>query len=517
MRRADVRGDASTMMSAARSRKRDRGTAALLAATLWIGWCTGALAAAPVFRVTLNPAVRQEPYTGRVYVLLSERLPEPRVGPSWFGTEPFVSLEVVDWRPGTSIEIHADSSEVLTYPRSWKGVDLANHRAQAVARFNPYERTVGTGAGNGYGPAVTLGESAPQTVELRIDQTVAPVTFEETPSVKLLRIRSALLSDFHHRDVSLQAAVTLPGSYHTQRERRYPTIFEVPGFGGTHFEALRRDPPEAEPATGVEFLHVMLDPSCPLGHHVFADSDNNGPVNRALREELVPAFDREFRSVAKPPARFLTGHSSGGWSSLWIQVAAPDEFGGVWSTAPDPVDLRDFQRIDVYRPGENMYVDPQGDRRPLARIGERVALWYDDFAWMEHVSGPGGQLHSFEAVFSERGADGRPRLLWDRRTGEIDPDVAATWQRFDIRLILERNWAALGPQLAGKLHVFMGSQDTFYLDGATRLLQESLTRLGSDAVVEIHPGKDHGTLMSPELRACIRREMAEKWLRDQRP
>src|SRR5690606_29624520 len=134
---------------------------------------------------------------------------------------------------------------------------------------------------------------------------------------------------------------------------------------------------------------VMLDPSCPLGHHVFADSENNGPVGEALITELIPEFDRQFRSIPQSDARFLTGHSSGGWSTLWLQITYPDVFGGVWSTAPDPVDFRDFQRINIYRPGENMYVDAQGGRRPLARVNGRTALWYDDFDWMEHVLGPG--------------------------------------------------------------------------------------------------------------------------------
>lgn len=501
------------MMDGRRSRKRDWVIAAMLVVLLACGGAT--YADAPSFQVTIDPAVRAELFTGRVYVLLSQRPAEPRKGPSWFGTEPFLSLDVTDLEPGTPIELTPGSPGVLTYPRSWDQVDLRGQRVQAVARFNPFERDVGTGVGNGYGPVVLVNQSPPFGLELRIDRLVPTLEFPETPWVKLLRVRSDLLSDFHGRDVSLHAAVTLPRSYRTEPERRYPTIFTIPGFGGTHLMAVSERPSEPEPTTGLEFLRVTLDPSCPLGHHVFADSDNNGPVNRALREELIPAFDREFRSVAKPQARLLTGHSSGGWSSLWIQVAAPDEFGGVWSTAPDPVDLSDFQRIDVYRPGENMYVDPQKRRRPLARANGQVLLWYDDFAWMEHVNGYGGQLHSFEAVFSERGADGRPRLLWDRETGAIDPDVAATWRRYDIRLILEDHWPTLGPTLAGKLHVFMGTEDTFYLDGATARLKESLARLGSDAVVELHDGKDHGTLLSPELVARIEREMAEQWLRSQ--
>lgn len=479
----------------------------IAAVCLGLAAAEAALADTPAFRVVLDQSARTSAFTGRVYVFLSRRNAEPRFGPDWFNTEPFLSRDVVDWQPGTAVDLDPADGAVLTYPRSWAGIDLNGYRAQAVARFNAWERKVGTGAGNGYGPAAPVEAEGAGPLTLRIDRTVAPLPFAETARVRLLRVRSALLSDFHGRDVALRAAVTLPASYDTAPARRYPTIFIVPGFGGTHFDALRAQPP-AGANSGVEFLRVLLDPSCPLGHHVFADSENNGPVNRALREELIPEFDRQFRSVAEPWARFLTGHSSGGWSSLWLQVTAPDEFGGVWSTAPDPVDFRDFQRINLYRAGENMFVDANGARRPLARGNGRVLLWYDDFSWMEHVLGFGGQLHSFEAVFSPRGDDGRPQLLWDRMTGEINPAVAAAWERYDIRLLLERRWDELADRLAGKLHVFMGAEDTFYLEGATRLLQESLTRLGSDAVVAIHPDKDHGSLLTPELLARIEREMA---------
>jgi S-formylglutathione hydrolase FrmB len=266
-------------------------------------------------------------------------------------------------------------------------------------------------------------------------------------------------------------------------------------------------------AKGVEFLHVMLDPSCPLGHHVFADSANNGPCGTALVEEFIPEFERTYRAVAEPSARFLTGHSSGGWSSLWLQVSHPDTFGGTWSTSPDPVDFRNFQQIDLYRSRENVYVDAKGEQRPLARMRGSVLLWYRGFDQMEQVLGPGGQLHSFEAVFSPRGSNGKPLAAWDRKTGAVDAAVARTWEKYDIRLIIERNWPTLGAKLAGKLHVYMGDADTFYLDGATRLLKESLAKLGSDAVVELFPGRDHFTLLSRELRQRIRTEMAQAFLK----
>jgi S-formylglutathione hydrolase FrmB len=205
----------------------------------------------------------------------------------------------------------------------------------------------------------------------------------------------------------------------------------------------------------------------------------------------------------------LTGHSSGGWSSLWLQVTYPDFFGGVWSTAPDPVDFRDFQRIDIYKPGANMFTDDAGKPRPLARIDGKPVLFFKPFSDMEAVMGHGGQLGSFEAVFSPRGPDGKPKLLWDRKTGNIDPGTAKSWEKYDIRLVVENNWGALGPKLAGKLHVYTGGADTFYLDGAVALLKDALARLGSDAVVEIFPGRDHATVMDRALRQRIAREMAE--------
>ena len=121
--------------------------------------------------------------------------------------------------------------------------------------------------------------------------------------------------------------------------------------------------------------------------------------------------------------------------------------------------------------------------------------------------GPGGQLGSFEAVFSPLDQDGQPRKLWNRDTGAIDPEVARAWEAYDIRLILERNWPTLGPKLKGKLHVITGGMDTFYLEGAAKLLKESLAKLRSDAVVEIIPDRDHGTVLDRNLAQRIDREM----------
>jgi S-formylglutathione hydrolase FrmB len=461
------------------------------------------------FRLTFSRAVSSEPFTGRVYVLLFRKpVQELQSGPDWFHPDPFFALDVKDWEPGRPLTVGAAA---LSFPMPLARLPRAVYSIQAVMDFDQGSRSFSRCEGNGFSRTVrgTLDPATSGTVPLCLDQVYHAPRFPETGRVRLVDVESRLLTAFHGRAMRLRAGVVLPASFGQQPGRRYPVVYEIPGFGGDHFgafEALRQN---ATAVAGVEVIHVVLDPSCRLGHHVFADSANNGPCGRALVEELIPFIERKYFGLGSARGRLLTGHSSGGWSSLWLQVTYPDFFGGVWSTAPDPVDFRSFQGIDLARPERSWFWDARGQARPLARQGGRPVLYVKNFSDMEAVMGHGGQLGSFEAVFSPRGEDGRPLPLWDRTTGAIDPAVARAWQRYDIRLCLEKRWQALGPRLAGKLHVYVGGEDTFYLDGAVALLRDSLRRLGSDAVIEVVPGRDHSTLLDAALRQRIAHEMAE--------
>jgi hypothetical protein len=477
----------------------------LLAATACL--CLTAPARALDFELSFDRKVSASPFTGRVFVLLSRsQVRDVPTGPNWFAPEPFFAVDVRDWQPETPLRV---KDSALGFPLSLAKVASDTYWIQAVMDFDQGGRSFAAAEGNGFSRQMqhAINSADQGSITLRIDQIYHERPFQETNRIKLVEIESKLLSAFHGRSVQLRAAVVLPDSYDRQSERRYPVLYEIPGFGGDHRMAFLLGQRSSD---NLELLHVILDPACRWGHHVFADSDNNGPFGRALVEELIPALEQRFRAVGTPAARFVTGHSSGGWSSLWLQVTNPDFFGGVWSTAPDPVDFRDFQRINIYKPGANMFVDENGRTRPLARLHGGRTINYKPFSDMEVVMGHGGQLQSFEAVFSARGPDGKPRRLWDRSTGAIDPETARSWQRYDIRLILRRQWRTLGPKLAGKLHIYMGAEDTFYLEGATLLLQQTLAELGSDARVEIFPGKDHGTLLDRSLRQRIAQEMAEQ-------
>jgi S-formylglutathione hydrolase FrmB len=489
---------------------------ALVAASLLAASVAAADSGPLAFHLRFEKKLSDKPFTGRVYVMLTKQ--ETRELPSgvnYFKPEPIFARDVKEWKPGELLVIGADA---VGFPHKLADLPRDTYSIHAVMDLDQGDRHFSTAPGNVYCAPLRreLDSKTTGPIELVLGKSYQAPAFTQSERVKLVDIESKLLSEFHKRPVRLRAGVVLPKSFAAEPEKRYPVLYVVPGFSGTHRAAIAAESRNPTDIAGVDMLYVVLDPACRLGHHVFADSENNGPCGQALISELIPHIEKEFRGLGRAGGRFLTGHSSGGWSSLWLQVTYPDLFGGAWSTAPDPVDFRDWQRINIYRDGENMFKDGEGKPRPIARRQGKPVLYYQPFSDMETVVGHGGQLGSFEAVFSPRGPDGKPAPLWDRATGKIHPAVAKSWERYDIRLIVERNWQTLGPKLAGKIHVYMGGEDTFYLEGATALLKESLAKLGSDAVVEIFPGKDHATVLDAALRDRIHKEMAAVYKRSRR-
>jgi hypothetical protein len=216
------------------------------------------------------------------------------------------------------------------------------------------------------------------------------------------------------------------------------------------------------------------------------NSENNGPYGDALTQELIPRVESEFRAIGEPWARTLSGGSTGGWESLAWQVFYPDMFNGTWTFCPDPVDFRYFQLVNIYEdanafyPGDDSSPWKKTPVRPWMRgVDDQVMMDQRDASHLEAVLGTkgrsGDQMDIFMSVYGPVGEDGYPDLLYDKWTGEIDPEVAKYWrENYDLRHILERDWETLGPKLVGKLHIYMGDMDTFFLEEATRLLEEFL-------------------------------------------
>lgn len=345
----------------------------------------------------------------------------------------------------------------------------------------------------------------------------APV--QDTANIKHFKIESKLMTSFWGRPTQMDAGVVLPPNH--QKPEKLPVCYSIHGFGGSHTSAWRRGPgllAGMKAGTTPRMIYVFLSARCPLGHHVFADSVNNGPVGTALVEELIPALEAEYGGHGKPKGRFLTGHSSGGWSSLWVQIRHSKFFNGVWSTAPDSVDFRDFTGINVYD-WKNAYVDPAGDEIQLIRRSGKFVMSFKSFTQREHSRKKyGGQIASFDAVFSPRGEGGRPLPMFDRETGEIDKVVARSWVKYDITQVVKKNWQHLRAPLKGKVHVYMGTIDTFRLEGALYLFAEDMKKLGTDFDIVFAEGRDHGSLFRPHdklwpkgMLERIHREMWERF------
>ena len=463
----------------------------------------------PRFTVSFPKKIQPEPVSARVLLFFSPSGDwEPRYAWIGFNLEAVYAIEVKDLHPGVPVVFSPEKfnhPEALAFPGPLRRLEPGTYYLQALIDLDEIRPSFNAGPGNLYSRVVKcrLPISKRKTVDLVADKVI-----EDEPSptdtdwVKLVEIRSKLLSDFHKREVKLRAAVILPSTYNDKPNQQFPTLYTLPAFGGDHTSAWRW----TKGGEG-QMLRVILDPQVPLGHSVFANSTNNGPVGDALIQELIPEIEKRFRAIPHAYGRFVKGQSSGGWASLWLQVTYPDFFGGCWSLAPDPVDFRFFQTMNIYE-DRNGHWTREGYPRPLSRNAGQVDATFMQVNRWEYVVGLGSELDSFNAVFSPRGEDGRPQPLMNKLTGVIDRQVAEHWRRYDIRHIIKENWASLGTKLKGKLHIIAGAWDTFYLETAVEGLRDFLMTTDYEGYVEILPG-NHGSFRTREFEDRLNQQMAE--------
>jgi hypothetical protein len=462
--------------------------------------------------VTLAPSI-PGPESGRILVFAK------RVEP---GAAPATSIDTSPFEPtGTAIaareiqaltpgEVARVDTETDTFPAALATLPPGTYRFQAVLDRNHDYNYRGRGGGDIVSPVVeaalpgplpllTLTDTVPEfdreAALARMPAETAAMLRDNLAKAEPIDFVSPALSAFWGRPIHIRGWAALPPEY-AKGGPRFPTVYSTGGFGSTLTSAqgnaaamialmAKGDAPP--------MIWIYLDESSPTGTHEFADSVNNGPWGQALTTEFIPWIETQYAMDAKPGARFLTGHSSGGWATLWLQVRYPKVFGGSWPTSPDPSDFHDFTNIDIYAPEANAYRDAQGQPLPLVRDKGKVVATFEQFAKMERAIGPyGGQLASFEWVFSPKGPDGRPLPLYDRVTGRVDAQVAAYWRdHYDIAYLVERDWPKLKRDLDGKIHLTVGTADTFYLDGPAHRLQAVFEKLGAHQEFTFLPDRTH--------------------------
>jgi S-formylglutathione hydrolase FrmB len=408
--------------------------------------------------------------------------------------------EVSHLAPGETIDIDADD---LVFPRPLSEAAAGTYRVQAVLDVGHTYNYDGRAPGDlistpvsidlpfSASPTLTLAQIVPEPPDPLTDRS------DVASALKPLDFVSPVLTQFWGRDIHMRGWVLLPPGYESHPQEKYPTVYFTHGFGGTLQGLRARYAPvlydRMEQGKMPEMIWVLLDESSPTGTHEFADSVNNGPWGEALTTELIPQIEADYRMDARTSGRFLQGHSSGGWATLWLQTHYPKIFGGTWSTSPDPSDFHFFSTIDLYAKNANFYRDSNGAATPILRDHGQARATMQQLAGLESVLGDyGGQLGSFEWVFSPRGPDGRPQHLFNRDTGAIDPGVASYWRtHYDMVEYLNNNWNSIGPDLRGKIHLVVGTDDTFYLDGAAHSLESALNRLGGHPHFTFLPGRSH--------------------------
>jgi len=427
--------------------------------------------------------------------------------------------EVYDAAPGSSIEVDTDD---VAFPAGFSSLAPGSYSAQAVLDIRHDYNYLGRSAGDPISEVASLDRFDPAGMAepvLTLNSTVpeSAASSQGEQGIHLEDFVSPALSRFWGRPVHMRCWVVEPPGYRQHPGSHYPGVYYTHGFGGNlarirpvAVDVYRRMTDKKMP----EMVWILLDESLPTGTHEFADSVNNGPWGKALTTELIPHLESRYRLDGRAGARFLNGHSSGGWATLWLQVTYPRFFGGTWSTSPDPSDFHDFVGPDLYASHANVYRRSDDSLYPVVRDHGKVIATFEDFARLEAVLGPyGGQLASFEWVFSPRGPDGRPIPMFDRVTGAVDSAVVRTWEKFDIARTLEANWPALAPNLNGKIHVMVGTADTFYLDGAAHRLKAVLDRLGATAEVAFIEGRTHFDLDADPRASLdqIAKRMYQTW------
>ena len=351
------------------------------------------------------------------------------------------------------------------------------------------------------------------SVPILLDKVIPPVQPEpDTKYIKHITIQSERLTKFWGRPMSIGAVVLVPQGFEEHPEARYPLVINHDHFGAT-IDEFREQPPDpnlkpeyserfnwngynkTEQEYAYQFYKDWTSPSFPrfllvkLQHanpyyddSYAVNSENLGPYGDAINYELIPAIEAKFRGLGQGWARFMFGGSTGGWESLGVQVLYPDLYNGCYAACPDPIDFRQFTVIDLYK-DKNAYF-AEGPWTKVARPGHRdylghISTTVDAMNRLELVLGEkgrsGGQWDIWQAVYSPVGADGYPKPIWDKRTGVIDPAVAAYWkEHYDLGYILRRDWDKIGTKLQGKIHIYVGEADNYFLNNAVYLVEDFL-------------------------------------------
>ena len=490
---------------------------------------------AQTFRVHIDNSLGGEVLDGRLLLLMSKNNhAEPRFQVNdGVNTQLIFGTDVEGWKPGTTQLVDV---QAVGYPlERLKDVPAGEYYVQVLLHkyetFHlktgqtvklPMDRGEGQhwniAPGNIYSTPVKIhfDPNATDEIQLNITKIIPPIKpAEDTKYIKHIKIQSKLLTEFWGRPMYIGANILLPAGFDEHPNVKYPLAIFHNHFQAD-FDGFSTTPPDPnmKPDTSERFhitgynkivaqeaydfykqwtgpnfprvLAVEIEHANPYYDDSYAvNSANLGPYGDAITYELIPEIEKQFRGIGKGWARFMYGGSTGGWEALAAQVFYPDQYNGCYAACPDPVDFHHYVTIDLYNDKNAYYAS--GDFRKTARPAERDYLGHI-LATLKEVnqrelalgsrSRSGEQYDIWEAVFSPMDADGYPKRIYDKYTGNIDTAVARYWRdNFDLTHIIKRDWPKIGDKLKGKIHIYVGDMDTYYLNDAVYNAEDMLKKL----------------------------------------
>ena len=490
---------------------------------------------AQMFNVKINSNLHTENFDGRLLLLFSNNnAAEPRFQISdALTTQIILGKNVDQWAIGATQSIAQEAygfpkERLSEIPAGDYYVQVLLHKYETFKLKNgkvvklPMDRGEGqhwnVAPGNIYSKPIKIHFDPKNTevVQLTIDQIIPPI-IEPTDSkyIKHIKIQSKLLTEFWGRPMYLGAHILLPEGFDTHPNVRYPLAIyhghfpsDISGFSTTppnpnlipdtsaRFNITGYNKIQEEEAyqfykqwTGPNFPRVLaieIQHATPYYDDSYAvNSANMGPYGDAITYELIPEIEKQFRGIGQGWARFTYGGSTGGWEALAVQVFYPNEYNGAYAACPDPIDFNHYTTINIYK-DENAYY-AKSDFKDLARPSHRNYLGHinstiketnqRELALGTH-SRSGDQYDVWEAVFSPMGEDGYPKRIFDKHSGTIDKSVAAYWkENYDLAHIIKRDWPKIGEQLKGKIHLYVGDMDNYYLNNAVYTAEDMLKQL----------------------------------------
>jgi hypothetical protein len=484
------------------------------------------------FAISFPATSSREPLDGRMLLLVSkDNSKEPRFQINEdLNTQQVFGADVDGLKPGQETVIDASA---FGYPlRSLSDLKPGEYWVQALLHvYETFKRADGhtvklpmdrgegqqwnSAPGNFYSmpQKITVVANDDRSIKITLDKIIPPIEPpKDTKYIKHVRMQSKLLTKFWGRPMYLGANILLPEGFDSHPDARYPLVI-FHGHFPADFGGFRETPPDADLKPDYserfhlagynkiqqEYAHkfyqewtgpnyprliiIEIQHANPYYDDSYAvNSANLGPYGDAITYELVPFIEKQFRGLGKGWARFMYGGSTGGWEALAAQIFYPEEYNGAWGACPDPIDFRAYTVVNIYE-HDNAYtaeapwkqtVRP-GKRNYLGELASTLQEMNDMELALGNNSRSGGQWDIWQAVYSPVGADGYPKPIWDKATGKIDRSVAEYWrEHFDLGYILKRDWKTLGPKLEGKLHIYVGEADNYYLNNAVYLVEDFL-------------------------------------------